>query len=138
VNRFFAVALGLQLFVLGEHFVFVWSENQVHAPQYGHGQHDTTVLWGAVRAAEFVGDTPNEADKFIVVLVQRICPQLLKIIAGKLCVTSVDYHSKYGMSERPHRRLVVDLCICSKHSFLLKKRLAVYWHFRLNPDTGTA
>ena len=42
-------------------------EHAVETPQHGHGQHDALVLRGPVRAAQQVGDLPDQVRKMVVV-----------------------------------------------------------------------
>lgn len=57
----------LAAFVRGQHLALRGREHAVEPPEHGHGQHDALVLRWAVRAAQQVGDLPDQVGEVIVV-----------------------------------------------------------------------
>src|SRR6266545_4339941 len=67
VERIALELAALALFVFGQNPLLCGCEDAIEAAQDGHGQHDALVLGWPVRAAEQVGDLPDEVREVVVV-----------------------------------------------------------------------
>lgn len=64
----FRHTLGGKFLVLFKHLVLGGLQYTIQTAQHHDGKHDEAILWGAVRAAQTVGDFPDVAFKLVVQL----------------------------------------------------------------------